>query len=153
MQQFLSSFTNYTNLLGQKCSRTCLCLLFCSPGCEFECYQILLFPPVGLSSYPTLHLWAYQHYQYLPTLLFIPRNSIHQWPGLEHLMEMCGWLHRCHLPAVGFLCSDNHKSNYLMFILQTTGYTHQGTHPVSMHSQLTLSLTKAFHAYSLSADP
>lgn len=124
MHQFLSLVTNYTNLLAQKCSRTCLHLLFCSPECEFECYQILLFPPAGLSSYPRLRLRAYQHYQYLPTLLFIPRNSIHHWPGLEHLMEMCGWLHRCHLPLVGFLCSDNHKSNYLMLILQTTGYTH-----------------------------
>ena len=121
MHQFLSSFTNYTNPLGQKCAHTCLCLLFCSPECEFECYQIPLFLPVSLSSYPTLHLRASQHHQYLLPLLFIPRNSIHHWPRLEHLMEMCGWLHRCLLPAVCFPCSDNRKSNYLMFILQTTG--------------------------------
>lgn len=122
MHQFLSSFTNDRNPLGQKCAHTCLCLLFYSPECKFECCQIPLFLPVSLSSYPTLPLRASQHYQYLLTLLFIPRNSIHHWRGLEHLMETCGWLHRCLLPVVCFPWNDNHKSNYLVFILQTTGH-------------------------------
>lgn len=118
-------------------------LLFCGPECEFEFHQVPLPLPVILSFYPTLHLQTSQHYQYLPTLLFIPRNSIHHLPGLEHLMEMCGWLHRCLLPAVCFPCNDNHKSNYLMFMLQTTR-PHQVTYPVSTDPQLRLQVTKPF---------
>lgn len=120
MQPFLSLLKNYTNPLGHKHAHACLHLVICSPECKSECCQIPIFLPGNLSSYPMLHLWASQHYWYLLTVLFIPRNSIHHWPGLGHPMEMCGWLHRCLLPVVCFLCNDNHKSNELMFILQIT---------------------------------